>query len=571
MKAKIIDTPQIRSAMEELLSWQKSRAEFISRVEEEENFYRLRVAPKSHRSKGEGEAFAPTSAWLLNTILQKHADVMEHIPTAACLAREPDDEADAKALSAILPVILERNNFEDTYSDNMWFKLKHGVCAFGVFWNSELENGLGDIDLRRVDLRNLYWQPGIRDIQRSRSVYFVERVDAVTLRTRYPHFDQKEAATAFPGLDRAEAGADQVILVDWYYKKRLPSGRTVLHYCKFAGDTVLFASENEEGYENGWYEHGEYPFVLDVLYPIEGECVGFGIIALAKDPQIYIDRMDRNLLEYMDWATRVRFFCKRNTGINEQDFSDLTRRIVEVEGDIDEERLRQIRVDDLDSFWLNLKTAKVNELKETTANRDLLQGTPDGGVTAAAAIAALQEAGNKTIRDMVAASYRAFVRTVRLVLECVRQFYSEARCFRILGDNGEYRYLTWSNAHIAERVTGTLADGTPVCRRPIFDIDVRAEKKDPYTRLSHNEMMKDLYRMGAFKPENAAEAGILLSAMDFSGIGRIREQVAAQASALRGSGMSPEDRSLQKNAKEPLAKAMAGAVALAEKAEREMQ
>ena len=560
MKKKIIGKAQIKAAMEELLDWQRERADFVARLEDEEQFFRLRVAPKRHHNRGDGESFAPTSAWLLNTILQKHADVMEHIPTAACLPREPGDEEAAKALSAILPVILERNNFEDTYSDNMWFKLKHGVCAFGVFWNSELENGLGDVDLRRVELRNLYWQPGVRDIQRSRAVYFVERSDVASLRARYAQFDAEQMT-----------GDEEIPVVDWYYKKRLPSGRTVLHYCKFAGECVLFASENEEGFENGWYEHGEYPFVLDVLYPLEGECVGFGIIALARDPQVYIDRMDRNLLEYMDWATRVRFFCKRSTGVNEQDFSDLSKRIVEVEGDIDEERLRQIRVEDLDSFWLNLKTAKINELKETTANRDLLQGTPDGGVTAAAAIAALQEAGNKTIRDMVAASYRAFVRAMRMVLECVRQFYTEARCFRILGENGAFRYLSFSNAQIAERVMGQLADGTPISYRPVFDIDVRAEKKDPYTRLSQNETLKDLYRMGVFKPENAAEAAVLLSAMDFSGVGRIREQVAAQARAYGGTEASDEARSLAHGEKEPLARALSGAVAMAERAAMEMQ
>ena len=105
MKRKIIDVPQIRGAMEELLRWQREKSDFLARVENEEQFYRLRVAPKAHQSS-EGERFAPTSAWLLNTVLQKHADLMEHIPTAACLAREPGDEADAKALSQILPVIL---------------------------------------------------------------------------------------------------------------------------------------------------------------------------------------------------------------------------------------------------------------------------------------------------------------------------------------------------------------------------------------------------------------------------------------------------------------------------------
>jgi hypothetical protein len=227
-------------------------------------------------------------------------------------------------------------------------------------------------------------------------------------------------------------------------------------------------------------------------------------------------------------------------------------------------------VDDLDSFWLDLKNAKIDELKETTTNRDILQGAADGGVVAASAIAALQEAGNKTVRDMVAASYRSFVQLVHLVIECVRQFYGEARCFRILGENGAYCYLNWSNEGIAERVTGTLSDGTPICRRPVFDIDVRAEKKDPYTRLSHNETLKDLYKMGVFEPENAAAAGILLSAMDFSGIGRLREQVAAAAQKSQGGEGARAGQHVPVRV-DPLEKAYEEAEALRRRAEGMLQ
>ena len=500
MKRKIIDVPQIRGAMEELLNYQRAKSPFLARVENEEQFYRLRVAPTAH-SNSEGERFAPTSAWLLNSILQKHADLMEYIPTAACLAREPGDVEDAKALSQILPVILERSNFEDTYSDNMWFKLKHGVCAYGVFWNNELENGLGDVDVRRVDMRNLYWQPGVRDIQHSRSVYFVEQLDTEAVQARFPHYDGSQADLG--GMLPIEG--DQVLVVDWYYKKRTPEGRTVLHYCKFAGDCVLFSSENEEGYENGWYEHGEYPFVLDVLYPIEGESVGFGMIALARDPQVYIDRMDRNLLEYMDWATRVRFFCKKSTGVDEQEFADLSRLIVGVEGDLDEERLRQICVADPDPFWLNLKNAKVNELKETTASRDILQGIPDGGVTAASAIAALQEAGSKTARDSIAGSYRAYEEICFLVICLIGQFYTIPRCFRIMGADRAMEFLYCSGNDLSKDFSSL----------PAYDLKIHAHKQSAFSRASANELALELYRLGVFNPEYAPQAEIMLSLMEF--------------------------------------------------------
>ena len=74
-----------------------------------------------------------------------------------------------------------------------------------------------------------------------------------------------------------------------------------------------------------------------------------------------------------------------------------------------------------------------------------------------------------------------------------------------------------------------LASGAPLSRRPVFDIEVRAEKSNPYTRYSYNEMLKQLFSMGVFAPENASAAMILLDAMDFPGIERVRARVAEQA------------------------------------------
>ena len=99
----------------------------------------------------------------------------------------------------------------------------------------------------------------------------------------------------------------------------------------------------------------------------------------------------------------------------------------------------------------------------------------------------------------------------------------------ILGKEGGYRFITWSNKSIVNRPIGRLSNGEVIYRRPIFDIDVRAEKKDPYTQNTQNEILKDLYSMGVFDPQNAVAASILLSAMDFSGVEQVRERIERQA------------------------------------------
>ena len=480
---------------------------------------------------------APVSAWLWSSICNKHADLCDAMPACTVLPREPDDEADAGLLSDILPVITERCRFGQTYSDNAWSKLKHGAAAYGVFWNPSLENGIGDIDIRRVDLLNLFWEPGVRDIQDSPNLFLVGLTDTASLLLQYPFLKEKRAAMREDGslftpemggsyLGGREGLSEKTAVVDWYYKRMTPEGRTVLHYAKFTGDVLLYASENDPAYaQRGWYDHGLYPVVLDVLYPEEGTPAGYGLIAVGRNPQGYIDELDGHILEYANTASRVRYWAKRSLGINEKDFLNPDKRIIEVEGDIDEEKLRQITLSPMDGMLTDVRKMKIDELKETTGNRDVSQGTTSGGVTAAQAIAALQEAGNKGSRDMIAGSYRAFVQIMQQVIELIRQFYDGVRCFRIAGEDGGRRYVRYTNTGLQDKLTGTGIDGLALYRRPVFDIDVRAERENPLDREGRNRLMMELFRAGLFEPANRAAAERTLAGMDFEGIDVLRAAV----------------------------------------------
>ncbi len=517
-----------------LKEYKNAKTALEQRIIEEEQWWKLRHWEVLRRKNKTTSNYEPTSAWLFNALINKHADAMDNFPEPVCLPREQKDNEDAHMLSSILPVILNHNEFEQTYSDNMWYKLKHGVCAYGVFWNNSRENGLGDIDIKKIDILNIFWQPGITDIQNSANLFIVNLADRNELTAAYPHV-KKELLTEGDKVielgdyiydDNANT-EDKLLVVDWYYKKQ-QNGKTVLHFCKFVGDILLYASENDPLMTEGWYEHGLYPVVFDVMYPVEGTPFGFGVISVTKEPQTYIDRMDRNIIENMDWATRVRYFGKKSMGINEKDFLDLDKQIVEVEGDISEERLRPITVSVLPDVYLTVKQQKIEELKETSANRDFSQGSVTGGVTAASAIASLQEAGNKTSRDMIASANRAFVKTVSLVIELIRQFYTERRCFRITGEvEGGYAFVNYSNSTLREKLIGCDFEGNPLYRRPIFDIDVKARKRNPFSRLSQNELAKELYAMGVFDEGNEKKALALLDIMDFDGIEKVKDNLRA--------------------------------------------
>lgn len=469
----------------------------------------------------------PTSAWLFNSIANKHADAMDNIPMPTVLAREESDTESAEILSYVLPVIFENNEFEQTYSDAWWYKLKTGTGCYGVFWNNSLEDGLGDIDIRRLDILNIFWESGIRDIQDSRNLFTVELEDNDILEEKYPVL---KGTLANASIDIAKYIYDDTVdtdnksaVVDWYYKKNI-NGREIVHYCKYVNDCVLYSSENDPAlFDRGFYDHGKYPIILDVLFADEGTPCGFGYIDIMKDVQMYIDKLNQIIIKNALQAGRRRFFISDNSGINEDEFADWSKEFVHTSGSLDERNIKEINVSQLDGSILNLLSQKIDELKETSGSRDVSQGGTVRGVTAASAIAALQEAGSKLSRDMIKTTYRTFRKISYLVIELIRQFYDEPRCFRISAPNSGTMFLNFSNADF-------LSDKANFIRRPVFDIVVSSEKENPFSTSAQNELAKELFGMGLFNPECSEEALLCLEMMNFNGkdkiINRIKQNLA---------------------------------------------
>lgn len=530
-----IGKEEIDEAYATFMKYKDGKANLESRIVENEQWWKQRhwdvMAGKRKESNPQDPK--PTSAWLFNSLANKHADAMDSFPEANVRPREVGDRDDAKLLSEIMPVILERNRFKNVYSDNWWYKLKHGCCVYGVYWNPAIDNGLGDIDVKAVDILNIFWEPGVKDIQKSRNIFTVELVDNDILETMYPFLQGKTGADlgeireyiTDDNIDNSEKTA----VFDWYYKDNV-EGRDVVQYCKFANGEVIYASENDPALQRtGFYEHAKYPFVFDSLFPIEGSPCGFGYIDVMKDPQMYIDKMNQIIIKNALLTGKTRFFIEEGTDINESEFADWSKDLVHVAGQVNEDRIREIEVKSLPNFIINFMEMKIDELKETSGNRDFSQGTTAAGVTAASAIAALQEAGSKLSRDMIQTTYQAFEQVNYLVLELIRQFYDEPRFFRIVGENGMETFREYDNRNIREQAIDVLAYGADpeTVRKPVFDISVSAQKQSPFSKISQNELAKELYGMGLFNPEMADQALVVLDMMEFEGkdqiVGKIQQ------------------------------------------------
>ena len=524
----VIGTEQVAKATALLQRYKTGKAALDKRIVDNELWFRMQHWANYKNEMMEGKP-KPSSGWLFNSIANKHADAMDNYPEPNVLPRTADDEQTAKVLSKILPVLLEQAEYEQVYSDTWWRKLKQGTGVKGIFWDPGLRNGVGDISIKSMDLLMMYWEPGVMDIQDSPNLFSLAVADNEQLKAQYPQLEGHTGSTLEVAKyihDQSIDTSDKSVVVDWYYKKAREDGPPLLHYCKFCNGVVLYASENDPALaERGFYDHGKYPFVFDALFMEEDSPAGFGYIDVMKECQTAIDKMNHAMDENVLLSSRQRYVLSDTAGVNEEELTDLSRDIIHVVGRLNDDSFRPLQTAGLQGNSLSYRNSRIEELKEISGNRDMTQGGTAGGVTAASAIAALQEAGSKLSRDMLKSAYRAFAKECCLIIELMRQFYDEERIFRITGKSGESEFVRFSGQVLRAqpaRVVGGVELGS---HEPVFDIVVSAEKKSTFSRLSQNETAKECYQLGFFAPANADAALAALEMMDFEGIEKVRQRV----------------------------------------------
>ena len=469
---------------------------------------------------------------------------MEAYPEPNILPREEGDKGEARMLSAIVPCVLEQNKFDSSYDDAMWQKMKTGTGVYKVVWDKNKLNGLGDISIECVNLLNLYWEPGKTDIQKSRYFFHTELCDKDLLEQKYP--EQLKGgikgntfiSTKFLYDDTVDT-ENKVTVIEVYYHKYI-KGKNTLQYIKYVNDTVLYATENDTQpiideiagtvkppmALTGLYDHGKYPYVFDPLYPIEGSPCGYGYVDICRNPQTEIDLIKTSFVKNAMVGATPRYFKRVNAGINEEQFLDLSNPLIEVTGSLDENTVRRVEHVSLDGNYINVLDRTIQELRETSGNTETSTGNISSGVTAASAIAALQEASGKGSRDSTQGAYRAFSEIVEICIELIRQFYNMPRQFRILGQYGTEQYVSYTNQGLQMQHQGNDFGEDMGFRMPIFDIKVSAQKKNVYTKVTQNELALQFFKMGFFSPQMTDQALMCLEMMEFDGKDGVMQKVA---------------------------------------------
>ena len=510
----------LTKALSALSRYKGDKEVLNQRVRENDYWYKARYGKLIDFKDGDTR---PATAFIFSAIENKYADAIDNYPQPNILEREPSDKDISEILSKIVPVQLDISDFKTAYKQNWRRKLKHGTGIYGIFYNGN------DIVINSLSILNVYCDMHLQSVQDSQFLFITNAIDNEVLKEKYPKYkDMFNGSTTIETFDGTHEMVDRTEIIDCYYKKQ---GK--LHCMKLCNNEIISATEEMDGYEDGLYRHGQYPVVFDVLYPEEDCPFGFGIIDIAKNPQVYIDKMDGAIIKNAVLSSKIRLLVSDGGNVNEDELLNMDSDIVHVAGNVGSESIKELKVSGIGDGITSYRAKKIDELKEVVGNRDFQQGGTSGGVTAASAISVLQEAGNKLSRVSIDDAYDSYKKIIKLMIELMREFFTEKRVYRITNDRGETQYPEFS-ANMMYRETqqegsdvldGLLPD-TWKAKEPIeFDVSIVPQKQNPFQREANNSTVMQLWQAGLFNPQVIDLSVIALQAMHFDGKDKIVEQL----------------------------------------------
>lgn len=441
----------------------------------------------------------PHTPILQSTIENVRADLMDNYPEAVIAEDDPRYAREARLLGAAV----RENHIRCAYLDE-YARLMHDLLVYGYMvqesgFDATLNAGLGGAFLRRADARCIMFDPAATNAQDSRAVFKFAPYTRAWFAQRYPTLADDMRADAF-AVNRLRDGVlyqrdhDSILLIECWKREYDPNANAYrVHMQKLAGGVLIEDSRDVK--PEGYYAHGEYPFVLTPLFPRSGSCLGFGFVDMFETQQRYADKLDQIVLKNALMASRNKLLVTGASGFDAEDLRDWSK---EVHRGENLNGVTWFPTAPLPAYLLEYVDRIRNSIREESGANDFSRGMTRGGVTAASAIAALQELSGKRARMAVRAVHSAFEAAVRQEIEVEREF---AIFDRFLVDpSSQGGAPAVFNAKLLSRETA-LQNRVPL----EFRITVKVQRENRFSVLANNELVLELVKLGMVAPDVGLE------------------------------------------------------------------
>lgn len=465
----------------------------------------------SDATKTDANEPQPTTPIVFSTVENIRADLQDEYPEAVIRPEGMLNEKIAKVLTKIVAQNHEAMDYALEYNDLTHDLLVGGYMVQEVGWDTTMNYGLGGAYIRHVSNKNILFDPLCANIQDGRAVFKIDRLPSSWFKQHYPDYAEhfSGGSDLVPndhfsfGTEVESTSNEYMILLEAWIRTFDAEKQTYgIHMVQIAGGQLLQSSYIEK--QEGYFKHGQYPFIVTPLYKIKGSPLGYGVVDMFANLQQYSDKLSQILLKNALTAGKTRMLVQKGACDDIDALADYSRQVVEMEllGGV-----TFLQDKPLPSYMMQYMMNMQQAIKEESGSNDFSRGNTTGGVTAASAITALQEMSSKRSRMEARVIHSGFAKAVRMELEVEREFEIMERTVDIMVDG------QMETVKVADAFFQDLGEGMD--KMPIeFAISIKPMRETRFAKLANNELVLQVMTMYQGRPIDPA---IMIEAMEFDG------------------------------------------------------
>ena len=430
---------------------------------------------------------------LKSTINNVVADQMLSMPEARLMPETPNMQAEADDLQDMVHyVIYCANDFEQLHYRRCEDFYGPGTAVTQIAWDETMNYGKGEIALIRWPLEAFLWDPTAEDIQDCRAVMKVSWHPLSWYRAHYPeegrYVGNDDGSHHNVGMTAGQENAehqndeDRALLIEyWWREYDAKTKRYTVNVAYAAGNALLSVDTDV-------YDHGMYPFVIDVHDPIEGSLAGEGLVHELAPMMRYINRYAAYIDMNMRYASKGRMLVQRGSGIDREQLANWENDIIE--GDRIEQGVawNWMQTQPFNSAINQMMMQMQTDLKQDSGANQFTRGETTGGIVSGKAINSLIQAGGKVASMRTEQLKYGFKRIVEQIIWLMAQFYDDNRVVMITGRQTPVVVDT-------KRLFGKKSKGA--VSPPPYSVEIEVSSRDPQRIANQNQMFMEAYTMSA--------------------------------------------------------------------------
>jgi len=452
---------------------------------------------------------------LKSTINNVVADQMLSMPEAKVLPETPDNQAAADDLQDILHYITYcANDYEQIHYKRCEDFYCTGTAITQIAWDPDMNYGKGDVALIRWPIEAFLWDAAAERLEDCRAVMKVSWHPLSWFRAHWPEEGKfvgaEEGTHNNVGMSDAQDDAEhqddekRALLIEYWWREYNAKTRRYTINVAYAAGRALLEKQTDV------YNHGMYPFVIDVHDSIEGAMAGEGLVSELAPMMRYINRY----ASYCDMNARKssngRLLVKRSAGIDRDALADMENDIIEGDS-IQPDSVVWMQNQPFNNTITQLMTMMQSDLKADSGANQFTRGETTGGIVSGKAINSLIQAGGK-VSSMRTEQLKYGSKNIdEQITWIVSQFYEDDRTIMITGRKPVVVNM--------EKLFGKKKKKGSI-NPPPYTVQIEISSRDPQRIANQNQMMMEAYTMSAQAGQNFPLSA-LFSVLNIDGKDRI--------------------------------------------------